>query len=267
MNSSTNRRMAWIVLGAPPHAVLCAVLLTGQPAVAEEGRQQAQALDFEQSRQQGIQYYKRKLLLPAAKSLEEAAATPRGAKDYKTHSYLAKVYYDLLHLEKAFPTAARAAELVRDEEQKRSAAQFQAALVESFAGVTFQKDPEQKTELKDTYIHLKDVGGLINQKKKEAFQKIQERFLKSRVVLPITLYLPFGKYTANGAPFEIKKGEVAKANLFMYGTAPDGIGWYWFAGGAAVVAAGTAVLMAVLLSGEEEVQQARFEAVKVFPEP
>lgn len=229
----------------------------------------AKAASFEQSRQQGLEYYRRKLLQPAADALEQAAATPRGATDFKTHTYLAKIYYELLILEKAFPAAIKAKELAKSEDQERTATDFLQALEESFAGVTFQKDPEQKTELKETYIHLKDVGGLINTQKKKAFQQIQERFLKNKVALPVTLYLPFGKYTANGAPFEIKRGEVAQANLFMYGTAPDedGIPWYWYAGGAVVVAAGTAALMAVLLSGEEEQQQARFDAVQVFSEP
>ncbi len=262
MTASTARR------GARPQrilfAALCAlsVALTA-PRVARA--EQPDAAGFAQLRQQGIHYFDRKRYSVAVRTLEKAAATPKGRQDFKTHFYLARAHYELVVVEKAVPAAQRALELAATPEARDKAQSFLDALTGSFGSVTFQKDPEQKTELKDTFIHLKDRGGLINPSKKKLFVAIQKRFQEQKVVLPMTLYLPFGSYTANGAPFEIRQGETATANLFLYGSPPsDGVAWYWWAGGAAVVAAGTAAVLLVLLSEDEQVQTARFEPVGIF---
>jgi len=232
--------------------------LAGAPGLAQKAEEQA---SFTKLQQQGLHYFNRKMYGPAIKTLEQAAATPRGKKDYRTQYTLARAYYEQLILEKAVPAALLAVELASTDANKEKAQAFLDGLTESFGAVTFQKDPEQKTELKETYIHLKDQGGLINEAKKKVFQSIQKRFLETKVPLPITLYLPFGRYTANGAPFETKKGETAEANLFLYGSPPGGIAWYWWAGGAAVVAAGATVAVLLLTAEDEEVQTASFEPV------
>jgi len=246
-------------------ALLVAVSLLAAPGL---GRAEGEAeVGFRQLRQQGIHYFDRKRYSAAVHTLKQAAATVQGQRDFKTHFYLARAHYELVVVEEAMPEAELALEVSRTPIQEDKAQSFLDALNASFGAVTFRKDPEQKTKLTDTYIHLKDRGGLINPAKKKLFQAIQERSVDRRVKLPVTLYLPFGSYTANGAPFEIRKGEPATANLFLYGAPPSsGIAWYWWVGGAATVAAGTAALLVVLLSQEEEVQTARFEPVGLFGE-
>ena len=240
-----------------------AVSLWGAPRPCHaDGEPEA---SFRQLRQQGIHYFDRKRYSAAVQTLKQAAVTVQGQRDFKTYFYLARAHYELVVVEEAMPAAERALEVSKTPTQEEKAQAFLDALTASFGAVTFQKDAEQKTELTDTYIHLKDAGGLINPSKKKLFQAIQARFVDQRVTLPVTLYLPFGSYTANGAPFEIRKGEPATASLFLYGAPPDsGIAWYWWVGGAATVAAGTAALLVVLLSQEEEVQTARFEPVGLF---
>ncbi len=221
---------------------------------------------FRSLRDQGIHYHRRKMPAPALQALRKADAAPGGREDYKTQLYLARLAYEELVLEDSFPAARRAVDLAPGEEERERAQALLAELEASFGGVTFRQDPDQKTDLKETYIQLKDKGGLINVKKKQVFQRIQARFESTRVRLPITLYLPFGSYTANGAPFVAEQGKMAEALLYMYLEQP-GISWWWYAGAAVAVAGGTTALLLLLSGDDEVVQSARYEPIRLVPEP
>ncbi len=223
---------------------------------------------FGSLRDQGIHYYKRKLMAPALKALTAAAAAPEGQADYRTQLYLARTAAQLTRLEQAFPAARRAVELAPGEDEEARARALVEELEGQFGGVTFDRDPDQKTELVQTFIHLKDVGGLINARKKQVFLETQTRFRSTKVGLPITIYLPFGKYTANGAPFEVKQGETAQARLYLLGEEDEGLAWWWYAGIAGAVAGGAAVAVALLLAEDPEPQQsARIEPLPFLPQP
>lgn len=258
--SAPRRLIAALALGA-------ALAVTAGPAGAAEPDNKTV---FRTQRDQGVHYYKRKMYGPALVALRTAAGTPQGQGDYRTQLYLARAAYEQLVLEVAIPAARRALELAEEldgEEREAKARALTEELEGSFGGVTFSQDPDQATDLKETYIHLKDTGGLINVKKKKVFGRIRERFQTTRVTLPITLYLPFGQYTANGAPFEVKQGTTAESKLFMYLDEP-GVSWWWYAGIGAALAGGGALALVLLLGGEEQqVQAARFDPMPVFPEP
>ncbi len=259
----------WLLRCRPLVAAIALGALLGGAVRSGRADEPDPKVVFRTARDQGVHYYKRRMYAPALASLQKAAATPRGQQDYRTQLYLARSAYEQLVLEVAIPAARRALEIAEDldgDEREERARALVEELEGSFGGVTFSKDPDQTTELKETYIHLKDTGGLINVKKKKVFGQIRDRFRSTRVTLPTTLYLPFGQYTANGAPFEVKKGATAQAKLFMYLDEP-GLAWWWYAGiGTALVGGG--VLAAVLLLGgeEEQVQAARFDPMPVFPE-
>jgi len=248
-------------------SLLLLLLLGGSTPASAQGS--GDKLSWTAHRDNGINYFKRKLYVPAIASLSQAAATPEGEKDFRTQLFLARAASQELVLEKAFPAAQRALEIAqedKDEDNVEKAQQLVDELSSTYAGVTFRKDPDQKTELKETFIFLKTQEELINTQKKKVFGKISERFQKSKVKLPITLYLPFGKYKANGAPFEVKKGETAESPLFMSAEEPGGGAWYWYAGAAVLVAGGAATAAVLLLGAEETQQAARFEAMPVFGE-
>jgi len=229
-------------------ALTAGLLLVAPPSGAEEPPGTG---DVEAIRDQAIHYMRIKMYPAAQKKLEEAAALPGGAEDFKTQHNLAKVYYKQLILEQAFPAARRAVEVAESDREEKLATKLLKRMEDFFAGVTLQQAPEQVGQVEKGFVHLEDAGGLINRKKKEAFEKIRQRFKDTQVKLPLTIYLPFGSYTANLAPFEIRKGETAEATMFLYVPDTEGLSVWWYVGGgiAAAVAATTATL---LLLGDDE---------------
>ncbi len=240
------------------------------PAVLVPSLAQAEEqpkLNFKMLRKQGIHYYKKKLYLPAISTLEKAASTAKGKKDFKTHYYLAKASEAVLQLEKAFPAARKAVQYAKTPDEKEDAQKLLKTLEKFYAGVRFEQHPDQPEKFeKGGIIILKPTKPIINVKKKRVFEKIAERFRTTPVHLPITIYLPFGEYEANGAPFRIEKGKEAKAKLFLYN--PDeGIAWWWIVGGGVAAAGLTAgILLPIILS--EDTQKAQVGEIRLFaPEP
>ncbi len=233
---------------------------------AAGARAEAPKADFRLLRKQGIHYYRKKLWGPAIATLERAVGTPKGKEDFRTHYYLAKAAEATLQLEKAFPAAERAEEFAKTPEDKESATKLLRTLKRYYAGIRFEQHPDQPEKFeKGGIIILKPTRPIINVKKKQVFEQIAERFRATPVHLPITIYLPFGEYEANGAPFRIEKGKEAKAQLFLYNPEEGGISWWWIAGGGIVAAGLTAgILLPILLS--EDTQTAEVGTISMFPE-
>jgi len=229
--------------------VLCFALgMAGAPSWAAPPPPE---LSLQQLTEQGIHYYKRRMYGPAMANLEQARALPGGDQDYRILSVLSRIYLEQQLLEKAFPAAQEALALAKPE-QRDEAEAFLAGMQERFGGVTFRKAREQMGTITRGIIHLEDRGGLIEPQKKRVFESIAARFKKTEVELPITLYLPFGSYAANRAPFTVARDQVAEVELILYSTKEaEGISPWWYVGGAAVVVAATATVVALLLSGEE----------------
>lgn len=220
------------------------VLLSGGVARAE-------APSLNEVRDRGVHYHHKGLHEAAIAELDKARAMPGGDEDFQTHFILAKASYELLRLERTFPAAQAAAELA---ESDRETARSEALLKELrafYGGVKLTKAPEARTD--QGYVYLEDTGGLINKRKKEVFGTLRERYRNEASLLPVTIYLPFGKYTANRVPFETQKDEVAEILIIPDAEAADGgLGalWWVVGGTAAVVAAGAVAL--VLLSGDDD---------------
>jgi len=231
--------------------VLAAALLPG-PALADDPPAGGAAIDYKAAREQAIHYYRQNKALWArsAELLKKAAATPDGAKDWKTVYWLAKITNENNILEDAFPAARQSLELAGKEEQKQKSSALVQYLEKSFGGVTFTQDERQARTLQEGYIILDVDKPLINQQKKAVFTAIKDRFAQTTVKLPKTLYLPFGDYRANGAPFKIEKDTEAKAVLFLFAEpgGAEGMSWPWIVGiggGAAALVAGVGALILV----------------------
>lgn len=215
-----------------------------------------------QERDQGIEYYKRKRYSAAAASLDKASKSAKGKSDQRTWYYLAKTHYALTDIEKALPASERAVELAQTDKQKRSAKALLKRINDFFSGVEIRQAADQQGQVEYGYIHLEDAGGLINKKKKKAFKQIRKRFRSTKVRLPATIYLPFGAYTANLAPFEISKGKTAKAETYLYvpdSEAGGGSSVWWYVGGGAIAVVG-ATAAALLLTAEEPRPERRIGA-------
>ena len=218
-------------------------------ALADEGAE-ATAIDFKAAREQAIHYYRQNktLFVRAVGLLRDAAKTPDGGKDWKTTYWLAKIANENNILEEAFPWAKVSLANAKNDGQRQKSDAIVQYLSKSFGGVTFTQDERQTKTLKAGYIIIDVERPLINKQKKEVFAAIKERFGKTKVELPKTLYLPFGEYRANGAPFKIQKGEEAKAVLFLFAEpgGEGGMSWPVIAGigvGAAALVAGVGALI------------------------
>ena len=212
------------------------------------------AASWKTARSQGVAYIKRKLWPLAQAELEKAKGHAGGRKDFKTRYYLARAYYEQLIIEKAVTEARVAASIARDDEprDKVRAENLRDRIEGFFAGVTVLQDDRQKGQVGKGIIHLEVMGGLINRKKKEQFARIRDRFAETPVELPATIWLPFGDYKANGAPFSIRKGESAEAITFLYlpdAERPSTPWWIW--AGAATAFAGAAAATVMLLTADE----------------
>jgi len=251
--SSTHASVARALL------VLTVGLLSGMPAQADE----EDALTA--TRDQGVHYLRVKRYELALAKLHEASKLPGGADDYQTQYSLARAAYKLLVLEQAFPAARRAVELAEGERSERASAKLLKRLEGFFGGVTLTQAPEQIGQVEKGFIHLEDAGGLINKKKKKQFARISERFKTTPVELPLTIYLPFGRYTANLAPFETKKGETAEAVMFLYVPDSDGISPWWYVGGGLAAAAVATTATILLMDSEPPERSVQIKSVQLTP--
>lgn len=227
----------------------CSLALPAIPASAADS-DDAPAVDYKAAREQAIHYYRqnKKLFARALGLLRQAAATPAGAKDWKTTYWLAKIANENNILEEAFPWAQASLDNAKKDGQRQKSDAMVKYLTKSFGAVNFTQDERQKKTLKQGYIILDVERPLINKQKKAVFAAIKDRFGETKVGLPKTLYLPFGEYRANGAPFKIIKGEEAKAVLFLFAEpgGEEGMSWPVIAGigvGAAALVAGVGALI------------------------
>jgi len=209
---------------------------------------------FRGDRDRAIHYYRKGFLDAALAELEKAVEAPGGTEDYKTNYFLAKVLYDKLIIERAIPSAERAVKLAdSDREQSQSKALLK-RMSDFFGGVTLTKAPEASSD--EGFIHLVDAGGLINTRKKQVFEQMAERFGAKKSKLPVTLYLPFGQYTANRIPFATKKGGVSEI-LIIPDAESGSSGLAWWVAGAVAVAAAVAVTVILLLPEDQETHTVR----------
>jgi hypothetical protein len=242
---------------AYPVLAFLAATLSAWPAVAgAAGAGPVEEQDFESLRDRGLEYLKRHRTAVALDWLIKAAETREGVADFRTQLGLARAAYAELVLERAFPAALSAVEFADEDRRMDSALALLSTLKGLFAGVTLEQAPEQKGRVTRGYIHLKDTGGLINRQKKKLFARIQAHFKTTAVSLPLTLYLPFGAYTANLAPFTIEKGGSATAITFLDPpkAKETGTSAWWYVGGG-LAAAGAVAAVVLLMSGDDKVSQ------------
>ena len=262
------------------HRLACltaALTLAGGSLLAAEVRAEDGASEeekaFEAARRQGTAYLKRKMWPLARLEFAKAKELPGGRKDFRTRFGLAKSCWELLVVETAVEEARVAVGLAAADrpKDKARAEALRDRIEEFFSGVKVVQDKRQQGQVTKSIIHLEVVGGLINAKKKERFARIRDRFAKTPVELPADIWLPFGDYKANGAPFSIRQGETAEAVTFLY--LPDdaraGVGWWWWVGGGVAVA-GLATAAALLLVGDgdqPEERTVRIDGVTFAPPP
>lgn len=241
------------ILRRLPRLVLAATLCTATLGPVAIPTAQAAGESFEQLREQGKLYYKRKLFKQAMATLDEAAKTPQGQKDFETALYRARVAFELLLLETAFESIDRALALAATPDNRDAADELHREMQSLFGSVTIVPDEEGETNTSGR-IFFDSKTGIINKEKKQRFDAISERFRSTDVQLPRTVYLPYGDYTANNVPFSIVQGEPSpKVSIYLQvqkDDEDDGALW-WYIGGGAAVALGVGAALLLVSSDDE----------------
>lgn len=198
----------------------------------------------EHNRETAIKGYREKKISweRALEFLKTTAKSEAGQNDYKTQYWIAKIANEQNILEEAFPAAEKSLDLAKNEDERDKSKAIVEFLTRTFAAVTFTQDERQKAALSEGYIVLDVDKPIINLQKKKLFEDIKGRYAKIKLKLPATVYLPFGEYRGNGAPFEIEQGKEATATVFLFAEEEkiDWLQWAWVAGAALLIGFGFA---------------------------
>lgn len=227
----------------------------------------AQKQSVEQLKAQGKLYFKREMYKQAMGTLNKAWSSKAGQNDFDVAFYRARTAYALLLLEVAFETVDKAIELAADARDRASAQGFKDEMSSLFGALNVV--PGQGETNAEGRIFFESKTGMVNKEKKARFEAIQRRFRETDIALPRTVFLPYGKYTANNVPFEIVQGEAAPTvEVFLQVRRDDGDddddggALWWYVGGGAVAAAALGV-GAVFLLNEPEPEIIRGVPIKV----
>ena len=250
-------RLFWVL------GLLCASTLTlDQHAYAQQGQERS----FEELRDQGMLYFRKKRFKQAYRSLNAAIKSPKGKEDYKANFWLARTAAKMLLLEEAFLKCDVALKLAGDSEKQKNAVNaFRAELDSKYGGI--QLVPAKGETNRKGRIFLEAKTGIINKKKKEVFQKIRKRFRETEIQIPTIIYLPHGDFLANNVPVSIKPNEIAEVALYLQVdrvvVEESGINWWWVGSGiAATLATGVVTYIAV----QDPIVEDRLRTFVVEPE-
>ena len=162
-------------------------------------------LNAQSLKNQGLLYFRKRMYIPAREQFDLAYSTPEGAKDFIVVYYRAKLAYMQLKLEVAFEMAELAVKLAEPDTPDQSEAnKLLDTLKGQFSYVEINKAKEERNKKGRIYLEVK--RRILNKTKREQFESIRTRFRSTDVELPTKIYLPYGDYTANNVPFQIKRG-------------------------------------------------------------
>lgn len=199
--------------------IVSSVLLLSVPtrsSFAKPGKTSGNEVDFERAKQQGITYFTKKMIPLAVEQFDLAYSTPLGRADFVVIYYRGYLAKQQLKLEKAFEMAELAVALSdKGSKENAQAQQLLDELKGQFNYVNI-KPAEQETN-RQGRIYLETKRRIINKQKREQFESIRLRFRSNDVKIPTKIYLPYGKYTANNVPFEIKRNseESPEVSVFL----------------------------------------------------
>jgi len=191
--------------------VLSLTLVSSSNAVAKD-----EGIDFEQAKRQGITYFNNNMYPLAKKQFDLAYQTAEGKNDFVVVYYRGFLAERDLRLEVAFEMAEMAVTLGNSNEEKDQAQQLLDQLKGRFGYVKISPAAEETN--KQGRIYLETKRRIINKQKREQFESIRMRFRSMDVTVPTKIYLPYGRYTANNVPFEIKRNsdEIPEVALFLH---------------------------------------------------
>ena len=219
---------------------------------------QAETQSLQDVREQALLYFRRERYKRARIEFERAHRLPGGTDDPKVQYYLALTYRKLGLIDRAFTSAEHAAALSEGVPQlERATQQLLSGLNEQFGAVLFRADNANSAP--DGSIILDSSSPIINRDKRRQYETVRERFRSTNVRLPLTTYLPYGRYRANDVEFAVTLGDTTTVNLDLVAiqgkgktarrNASSGKVWLWV--GIGVAAATAAAVGGYYLFREE----------------
>ncbi len=240
---------------------LCASLVAMPTAHSEES--EVGLTTFDELRDQGLLYARKRRPKLAMQSLNQAYAMPEGRADFKTVFHRGVVARDLLLIELAHEMAEEAEPLVGDNTRfRRDLSEFKGELNDLYGAV--QVEPAQGETNRTGRIFIESQTGILNRNKRELFQSIRERFRASEITIPAKIYLPHGNYTANNVPVSVSADTVATAQVYLQiqkdlaAVSSGGVDTWWLAGTGAAAAIVGGVSAYFLLRDDAPKQVDRF---------
>jgi len=212
---------------------------------------------YEELRDQGLLYLRKKKIKQAYTFLTRAYESPGGAEDYKTLLSRGETAQELLLLEIAFEMADKAVKAAGTDRRKARALELQDGLKSKYGKLeVVPAEGETNTQGR---IFFQARTGIINRKKRALFEQIRDRFRSTELEIPTTVYLPYGDYLANNVPVKLTSAETAKVALYLQvqrgAQAASGEGGgSWLMAGVGAAAALTAGVGAFFLLQDKQVE-------------
>ena len=157
---------------------------------------------YEQQLEQVRLYIKKKMYEAAKNELEHLKFSDRGRDDERVYTALAKVNYKLHYITEALDHLRQARQLTRDPNTRSQLSNLYEQWLSAFGLVRF----ESIDELQRGRVELIRKRKLINKQRQSALLSVQKQ-LSSAVNLPVSVYLPYGSYTANGVSFKLERNQ------------------------------------------------------------
>lgn len=197
----TAARRTSAVTAPPPLRVisgLLALALTLSAAPITPLRAQPAPPSYEQRLNQASLYMRQELYHQALAELEVLLATPQGATDLRVVVTAAEASYGVRDITKALDYLRVARRLSQSPSERHELGERYNAWSSEYAPVRF----ESSNALRRGALVLESDRKILNPERREVFERARER-LALGFVSPLSLYLPYGSYTANQVPFQL----------------------------------------------------------------
>lgn len=160
----------------------------------------APARTYEQQLEQVRLYINNDMFEAAHAELNKLCQTDQGLNDERIYIALAKVNYKLHNITVALSDLRKARRLTTNSVTKKKLTSLYEQWLSTYGLVRF----ESADQIQKGKFTLKRLRKLINQDRKASLDKMRELFDKG-VELPLSAYLPYGQYSANGTIFKLKR--------------------------------------------------------------
>ena len=213
---------------------------------------------YEQKLDQVRLYINNRMYLAALNELNQLSESKEGHQDERIFSALAKVNYKLFNITAALSNLRRARRLTTNAKTKSLLTELYDQWLSTYGLVRFESANRQE----EGVINLSRKRKFLNRERREALAHVSKK-LAQGVKLPVSLYLPYGKYKANGTIFKLERNQPtpivdvllqsAKPKAPTREDKPDFKWVYIGVGSAALIAAGIGGYL--LLSDEPDVSR------------